>query len=207
MFRLANLVKLYENRLVQLGLQDTNVNSTHLKKRVLMHMPHFNAYNKGRDVFLAHYEDVGKVMQRSYAYDGDEMGVMMSEIVSSIREDIFSSNCKFEGSFDPQCQINSIPQSLLSVVNMLLNGSNIAQQNHNENISQPVLTIAQLIQFNAIKRRRDNSKVPKVHHRVEREPPVALYTGIKLHASTQNVSLIQTFYELGLCLSYDRIMM
>ena len=41
-FKLADLAKLYENRLVQLGLQDTNVNSTHLKKHLLMHMPHIN---------------------------------------------------------------------------------------------------------------------------------------------------------------------
>ena len=72
-FRLADLVKLYENRLEQLGLQYVNVNSTHLKTRLLMHMPDFNAYNKGRDVFLAHlrmlvkcYKEVMHVMEMNW---------------------------------------------------------------------------------------------------------------------------------------------
>ena len=76
---------------------------------------------------------------------------------------------------------------------MSLNGNNIAQQKYKENFSQPVHNIDKMIQVNSIKQRGDNNRVSKLYRRVERESPVDLYTGIKLHASTQIISPIQTF--------------
>ena len=47
-FRLADLVKLYIDRLNQLGVDVTaRVNSTHLKDRILMHIPGMKAYKQG----------------------------------------------------------------------------------------------------------------------------------------------------------------
>ena len=50
----------------------------------------------------------------------------------------------FNGSFDPKCQENSVPQKLKALVNMVLKGSTITQQSMNEFNSASV-TIAQLI--------------------------------------------------------------
>ena len=49
-FRLADLVSLYQQRLQQLGVKDHNVNSTRLKDKLLGEIPDLEAYKKGRDV-------------------------------------------------------------------------------------------------------------------------------------------------------------
>ncbi|XP_072047118.1 uncharacterized protein [Amphiura filiformis] len=52
-FKLADLTKLYTERLEQLGVTvSARVNSTHLKNRIIMHLPGMKAFKEGRDVFL-----------------------------------------------------------------------------------------------------------------------------------------------------------
>ena len=60
-FKLANLVKLYENRLTQLGLkfnQGQGVHSTRLKNRILSNFSDMSAYKSGRNVVLAFNKDI-----------------------------------------------------------------------------------------------------------------------------------------------------
>ena len=59
-FKLANLVELYQYRMQQLGVKlDTRVHSTRLKHRLLAQFPDMRAHTKGRDVLLVFEEDVG----------------------------------------------------------------------------------------------------------------------------------------------------
>lgn len=205
-FRLADLTKLYSERLDQLGIDVTRINSTYLKDRILMHIPDMKAYNEGRDVFLAYSDDVGTVLRQGYKADRDELSVMMTKIAHTIRNDIFLQKVTFSGSFDQMSQVESVPQSLLSLVSMLINGSNITDQTRNINLSQPVLTIAQLVVFNSIKKRRDHMKVPKTYHSKERETPLPIYMGLKVHALTRERKLVDSLFALGVSASYDRVM-
>ena len=52
-FRLADLVKMYSNRLFELGIETPVINSTRLKELILLHMPEVEAYNCRRDVMIA----------------------------------------------------------------------------------------------------------------------------------------------------------
>ena len=179
-FRLADLTALYSDRLEQLGVDvTTRVNSTHLKDRILMHLPAMNAYKEGRDVFMAYEDDVGTVLRQGYQNDRDEQSVMMTKIADMIRRNIFAQKVTFSGSFDQNSQVESVPQSLLSLVNMLINGSNIMDQTRNINISQPVLTLAQLIVFNCIKKRRDYGKMSRIYHSKDRETPLPVYMDLR----------------------------
>ena len=58
-FRLADLVSLYKQRLQQLGLEAPDVNSTRLKDKLLAEFPDLESQRKGRDVLLAFQKDVG----------------------------------------------------------------------------------------------------------------------------------------------------
>ncbi len=42
-----------------------------------------------------------------------------------IRRDMFEQEAQFTGSFDQDCQIKSVPQSLLTLVSMIQDGANI----------------------------------------------------------------------------------
>ena len=54
----------------------------------------------------------------------------------------------FTGSFDKDCQIKSVPQSLLAFVSMILNGPNIKSQELDD-VPQITLSMAQLLQYNS----------------------------------------------------------
>ena len=86
MFRLADLAKLYTQRLEQLGVDVSHrINSTYLKDRILMHLPGMKAYKEGRDVFMAYDDDVGAVLRQGYQTDRDEQSVMMTQIAEMVR--------------------------------------------------------------------------------------------------------------------------
>jgi len=66
-FRLAELVDLYKQRLQQLGFEAPNVNSTKLKEKISKELPELEAHKKGRDVLLAFQDDVGLALSESCA--------------------------------------------------------------------------------------------------------------------------------------------
>ena len=81
-FRLADLVNLYTDRLNQLGVDVTaRVNSKHLKDSILMHLPRMKPYKEGRDVFMACEEDVGSILREGYQTDRDEQSVMITQLL------------------------------------------------------------------------------------------------------------------------------
>ena len=51
-------------------------------------------------------------------------------------------------------------------------------QQNNSNLSQSVLTIAQLISFNCVKKRKGDD-TSKTYHVKERQTPLPLYVGLK----------------------------
>ena len=77
--------------------------------------------------------------------------------------------------------------------------------------SQACLTVSQLLVFNTISRFRDKSgnatdTIHYTHHVRKRECPLPVYAALKIHGATREKSLIDTFYKLGMCISYDRLL-
>ena len=85
---------------------------------------------------------------------------------------------------------------------MILSGLDI--ENTEAQDSQPCLTVCQAVIFNA-KERRGLSKTGQTGHTKSREPPLPLYIGPAIHATTRSKALILKLYELGLSVSYQRI--
>ncbi|GFR78525.1 tyrosine-protein kinase receptor Tie-1 [Elysia marginata] len=155
-FRLADLSKLYEARVNQLRGQfplQARAHSTHLKKRLLQNVPGLVAFNEGREVYLS-YDEVACTLKRQYNEEKDTESITMARLANSIRNDMFATSVSFTGQFDHETQIQSVPQRLLVLVNMIINGPNIKDQAEQSNITQPVLTVAQLLMGNAYKQRR-----------------------------------------------------
>ena len=97
-FRLADLVKLYTDRLNQLGVDVTaQVNSKLLKDSILMHLPRMKAYKEGRDVFMACDEDVGSILREGYQTDRAEQSVMMTQIAAQCTWTNWWSDWGFSG--------------------------------------------------------------------------------------------------------------
>ena len=108
----------------------------------------------------------------------------------------------FNGTFSSECQKESIPTSLLSLVGMLVKGPS-TKIDPSDN--QACVSIAQLVVFNSVSRAR-RPETTSTHHIRSRECPLPIYTALKRHGATRDRSLIDAFDRLGLSLSYDRFL-
>ena len=74
-------------------------------------------------------------------------------------------------------------------------------------VSVAVSTITQLMVFNAVKRRKENSDSSSVsRHNPDREAVLPLYLGLLIHNKTRKRELIDTLYANGLSVSYARVL-
>ena len=89
---------------------------------------------------------------------------------------------------------------------MILYGPSI--QRHTDIVvnSQATLSISELTEFNSVTRTRKEKEINKTRHNRERETPLPIYTGLSLHAKTRSRDLVDIFYDLGLSISYDRVL-
>lgn len=205
-FKLADLAKMYTNRLQQLGMENTaRPNSSRLKERIIAQVPDLQPYNKGRDVYLAFGEDVGNALHKVHKEDSDDEAIHLAKAAAIVREDILTNKYSFNGSFERDCQLRSIPASLLSFVNMILYGPNINAEESSFSKGQAALTIAQLVQYNTYLRRREGD-VKKERRNKSRESPVPIFVGVSVHAKTRCRDLVEILHKLGISISYDRVL-
>ena len=116
---------------------------------------------------------------------------------------------EFIGNISSDCQQQSVPTELITLVNMLLEDSNVT---HFTN--QNVLTCAQRLLYNFkprikyLTRPTENNEVKPnsetIYHSKMRETPVVIYNSLKIYATVRSEILINKLYSLGLCIRYKR---
>ena len=129
----------------------------------------------------------------------------MARAASIIRKDIFNhEGILLNGSQIPEkCQDKSLPSSLNTLISLILNGSNLKNQEKQE--SQACLTIDQAILLNAKKRSTADPEA-KPRHSLEREAQLPVYIGFNIHGLTRSKHLINQLHKLGICISYERVL-
>ena len=200
-FKLSELRSLYQNRLNNFGVFK-EINKVRFKEQILSHFPDAQAQNDNKSILIVFKKGMQQMLKQSSncKYEGDAL--TLSKAAKIIREDKFNfGGFQFNGSFPSDCQQNSIPTNLKYLVSMLLNGPDINDQESVE--SQCSLTIAQTIYFNC---KRKTSIASNPRHSAVFEPPLPLYIGMQIHTQTRSKKLITVLYQLGLSVSYDRIL-
>ena len=206
-FKLTDLVTMYSVRLKQLGTEVVGrIHSTHVKDRILGYFPDMEAHKQGRDIVLVCNEDVGSALSKACEHDGDNDAIHLARAANIVRRDMFKMKNQFSGSFGTKCQEDSVPVSLLTLVAMVLNGPNIKAQSSFSTTPQPVLTISQLLMYNMLGSRRENQTASSTRHSQVRETPLPIYLGVMIHTKTRKRELVDNLYELGLSISYDRVL-
>ena len=148
-FKLANLVELYQSRMQQLGVKlDTRVHSTRLKHILLAQFPDMRAHPKGRDVLLVFEEDVGAALTKVCELDSDNDVVILARAAQTVRRHMFEEGEPFNG-FPEGCQEDYVPSLLHVLVSMVLEGPCIKDQM--ADTTPAALAIAQMLHFNCIK--------------------------------------------------------
>ena len=96
-----------------------------------------------------------------------------------------------------------MPNSLLALVTVVLNGPNI--KSRSSNVSHAALSLSQLLLYNSMKRYNEND-TDIVRHSQQREAPLPAYLGVMLHTKTRKRELVDALCNLGLGISYDRVL-
>ena len=205
-FKLAELAELYQSRIEQLGVRcNTRVHSTRLKQRLLAHFPDMQSHSKGRDIMLAFREDVGDAIAKACEMDSDNDAIHLARAAEIVRRQMFGEAKPFIG-FPEGCQKESVPQMLICLVNMILEGPNIKDQMTDTGTA--AVAIAQILKFNSVKHKRMQSTSPSstVRHSHAQETPLPIYVGMMLHAHTRKKELVDRLAHVGLSISYDRVL-
>ena len=123
----------------------------------------------------------------------------MRDIVQAIRNVTSLTQNTFNVEFTGDSQMNSLPIQLLSLISMLIDGTNIS----NKGFSQASLTTSQIVVYYF--RKCGKQTESKRRHLKERETPVVIYNALKIYSTVRSRVLIDHFLSLGICLSYQRV--
>ena len=156
-FKLADLAKLYQTRLEDLGGSTrSRVHTSRLKHRLLSAFPDIRVYMQGRSVMLTFDDDVCAALKKACDHDNDDDAMHLARAARVVRKEMFDWKFTFTGSFSEH---DSVPHSLLALVNMIMEGPNIKHQ-HRAN-TKAAVSISQLLIFNSVKHAR--AVLPLMH--------------------------------------------
>ena len=205
-FKLADMAQLYMSRMEQFGVvSDKRMHTTRLKQRLLANFPDLRAQSKGRDVILAFDKDIGAALGKACKQDSDSDAVHLARAAQIVRRHMFDPK-PFTGSFEENCQEKSVPHLLLALVSMVLEGPSIKDQIR-ECSTPAALSIAQILKYNSVKHMRKQADTSSfVRHSSAQETPLPIYIGLMLHAQTRKRNLVDKLFNLGLSISYDRVL-
>ena len=202
-FKFSLLRQLYESRLHILGI-DKEINKVRFKKQVLEYFTNAQEQSDGKNKVLVFEKGIQQMLKQTMKCDHEGDALILMKAARIVREDIFKSKgFNFNGSFPSDCQQESLPTTLKSLVTMLLRRADLMDQDSAD--SQACLSVSQTILFNCKKPKKRDSAA-KVRHSLEHEPPLPLYIGLNVHTQTRSKKLITQLYELGLSISYDRVL-
>ena len=107
----------------------------------------------------------------------------------------------FDGSFWESCQEDSVPLRLLTLCSLLIDGCDPRRKG----VSQSAQSISQLVMREYRKKWTNNDAIIRKHSK-SHETPVPTYIGLKLNATVRPKTLLDKFFHLGICISYDRVL-
>ena len=167
----------------------------------------FRLIRKGETFFLAFNDEVATALQQACERDFDNEAMTLLKATRIIHRDMSDTKSKFNATFNNSCQQESVPESLKTLIGMILGGPDIKTRSSDMTEAQTSLSISQLMLFNATKRRRDSGTTgASYYHSRDREPPLPIYLGLMTHAETRKRTLVDKLYNLGLSISYDRVL-
>ena len=132
--------------------------------------------------------------------------VMMIEKKNSFSERLLSGlyviwwqkrRTSFKGTFDIDCQLNSIPIQLLTLVSMPIDGPACAT------VIQASLSIAQLI-FSNFKQTPGRNATPFCRNDLDHETSLKLSDSLKMISNARFKNLVENSHSLGLGALYSR---
>ena len=171
------------------------INSTRLKEKLLQLCSDIFSYSEGRNVIFAQKEDVANSL-RFTCTTAEKINLIQTAKI--MRRDMFNLKQNFDGSFNKWSETNSVPQSLLLLLNVVLGMSK-------GEVNNSAVSVSQIILFNHYKHQR-KTNAGSSRHNTDKETPLPIYIGLLIHAHTRSRTLIDIFHDMGLSISYNRVL-
>ena len=200
---LSDLVSYYTSKLQELVVEYGKVNATWLEERVLAPFPDLTAHVEGREIQLVSQHEIGGMPSKVKKMDSD--AVYLARAAHIVRREILKIKKLLQRHIFTRMSGKCCSCLLaITLVGMIIKGPTTKAE---PSESQACLSIVQLIVINSISRPRNRPEATgSTHHIRSRECPLPIYTALKIHGATRDRSLIGTFYNLGMCISYDRFL-
>ena len=189
--KLSEIRQYYCGCLTRMNAPSTTANATRLKEKLLK-------LNSSLQTSVHYKDDLAAALQFSKE-NFESNASHMTRRAKLIHNEILSTHQTFDGHFKKDCQVDSVSPILLSFLDMVMGNS--FERNCISNI--PALSIAQLIHFNTARKR---SSSDQIRHTASAETPLPIYVALLIHAHTCSRYLIDKLYELGLSISYSRML-
>lgn len=161
---LKNLHSLFVSIMKEANEDDTSINRTRLKHKIMDKFPDLICSKKGKDIVFYKPAIADNLVKTALPLNAAK-DRKMDEVVHIVRE-MLSDFTKD----DTALQEDSVPKNLVEFITKVLFG----RLQH----SQAALTIAQLIQFNFVKQIRSDKQSYR-RHGASQETPLTRYTGKK----------------------------
>ena len=206
---MSKVVAAHEKRLKSLNVQLV-VHTSRLRQQLLDHIPDLTAIQASdRSWDLMFNEDLSQVIAEVKKVSSLEMLAIYMKAANWLRDEFLQMKSSFNGTFSTSSEINSSANGLKLFLSLLVDGNKTFYNdldeatNSTQTYSGTVLSIAQTIQYNAVKRRSKNGNAVARHAR-NKETPWPLYVGIKLRLQTTK-SMLDMMHAGGQSISYDRM--
>ena len=190
----------YIGYLSELGISE-QPNTTRFTEKILHALPNLctKIINK-KSVVL--FSDTVSSLVKDYTESPDEFFIALRKIVLPIQKEIFKQKNSFTDDLNLNKQNESIPKRLVFLTNTLIDGFN----RDVVNVSQESLTAAQIIVSNATKQTKAKGDHTLVcRHKKCQETPLLVYN-TKIYSTCRSRNIIDHFFSIGICISYDRIL-
>ena len=88
-------------------------------------MPGLKAHKKGKQIILTTGDIAAKAILATLSFDNEDDGKYMVNVAKRVRSDLFKEKKAFDGRFNKESQHRSVPDSLLMLLQIILEGTNI----------------------------------------------------------------------------------
>ena len=124
------------------------------------------------------------------------------KVVIPIRGRTGKVDNELSNKFNLENQLHSVPIPLLELIRLLVDGVRV----DNMKYSQATLSISLLTVSNFHKKINKNNLQKHRRNILCRETPLMLFNFLRMYASIQSRTLVDSYFQTGLCASYDHVL-
>lgn len=216
-YKLSTLRKMYQTLMVEQDSprhHDTREpHSTRFKEYLLRLLPEWAEFSQGKDIYISNKSKVADLLAKAHdsQIDQDDALLLMRAAVI-LRKRCLQKQEPFNGSFPSDCLTTPVPEELRSFISVILQGTSILREQEQLDMNAHIhgrvkiaSTISQQLVYNTCSGTHHATKTDTIRHGKGHETPFVLYQGLKLHGDGRLKKQIENAHELGLSVSYGRV--